>query len=94
VADRQFARFAAGHHAFGQRRCLFPGQTTRLPVLLGDHGAGPAASFSSGNLAGGDDGRWILVEDYESSLNVPPNMSELPNVGGHWLLGPGRSAVE
>ena len=29
-----------------------------------------------------------------SSVKLPPKMSELPNVAGHWLLGPGRSAVE
>jgi hypothetical protein len=40
-------------------------------------------------------GRWSrLWSVYVSSLKVPPKMSEFPNVGGHWLLGPGRSASE
>src|SRR5688572_553306 len=29
-----------------------------------------------------------------SSLNAPAKWSEFPNVDGHWLLGPGRRAVE
>src|SRR5829696_1480333 len=36
----------------------------------------------------------VSVASHESSLKVPPKMSELPKVAGHWLFGPGRNASE
>jgi hypothetical protein len=60
-------------------RCLLPGGTLALDVL---------------STVECQRRQELIVVGYVSSLKVPPKMSEFPNVGGHWLLGPGRRASE
>jgi hypothetical protein len=58
------------------------------PSMRAERGRAAPLSPSS-SVAGGMGGG-----SYVSSVKVPPKMSEFPNVAGHWVLGPGRSAVE